>query len=63
LFVAGHDNGMIIFKLERERPPYALNRNLLYYVKEKHLRGLDFTTSKGVAVMTLRKYKRFFFVF
>ncbi len=55
LFAAGHDNGMIIFKLERERPAYAINGNLLYYVKEKHLRRLDFTTSKDIAVMTLRK--------
>lgn len=55
LFAAGHDNGMIIFKLERERPAYALFGNLLYYVKEKHLRRLDFTNSKDVPIMTLRK--------
>ena len=50
----GHDSGMIIFKLERERPAYAVNQNLLYYVKERYLRRLDFTTSKDVAVMQLR---------
>jgi len=54
LFAAGHDNGMIIFKLERERPAYAVYGNFLFYVKEKLLRRLDFTTSKDVAVMTLR---------
>lgn len=35
LFAAGHDSGMIVFKLERERPAYALHGNLLYYVKER----------------------------
>ena len=55
VFAAGHDNGMVIFKLERERPAYAVYGNFLFYVKEKLLRRLDFTTSKDVAVMTLRK--------
>ncbi|CAF5034021.1 unnamed protein product, partial [Rotaria magnacalcarata] len=35
LFAAGHDNGMLVFKLERERPVYAVVGNLVYYVKEK----------------------------
>lgn len=50
----GHDGGMIIFKLERERPPFSVHNNILYYVKEKYLRKLDFTNSKDVAVMQLR---------
>ncbi|CAL1531227.1 unnamed protein product [Lymnaea stagnalis] len=54
LFAAGHDGGMIIFKLERERPPFSVHNNILYYVKEKYLRKLDFTNSKDVAVMQLR---------
>ena len=29
----GHDSGMIVFKLERERPAYAVHGNTLYYVK------------------------------
>lgn len=33
LFAAGHDSGMIVFKLERERPAYAVHNNTLYYVK------------------------------
>lgn len=47
---------MMIFKLERERPAYAVHNNTLYYVKERYLRKLDFTTSKDVAVMQLRGY-------
>ena len=45
---------MIIFKLDRERPAFAVHQNLLYYVKERYLRRLDFTTSKDVAIMQLR---------
>ncbi|KAK2187376.1 hypothetical protein NP493_168g04047 [Ridgeia piscesae] len=54
LFAAGHDSGMIIFKLQRERPASAVHQNVLYYVKERFLRKLDFTTSKDVSVMQLR---------
>lgn len=53
LFAAGHDSGMIIFKLERERPAYAVHGNILYYVKERFLRKLDFTTSKDTSVMQI----------
>ncbi|XP_076029006.1 coatomer subunit alpha isoform X2 [Oratosquilla oratoria] len=54
LFAAGHDSGMVIFKLERERPAYAIHGNLLYYVKDRYLRRLDFTRNKDVAIMQLR---------
>ncbi len=35
LFAAGHDAGMVVFKLERERPAHAISGNILYYVKER----------------------------
>ncbi|XP_065347768.1 coatomer subunit alpha [Cloeon dipterum] len=54
LFAAGHDCGMVIFKLERERPAYAVHGNLLYYIKERYLRRLDFTTSKDIPLMMIR---------
>nr|CAB3232867.1 coatomer subunit alpha [Phallusia mammillata] len=54
LFAAGHDGGMVIFKLERERPAFATHENFLYYVKDKYLRKLDFTTSKDTPAMQLR---------
>ncbi|XP_017770594.1 PREDICTED: coatomer subunit alpha [Nicrophorus vespilloides] len=56
LFAAGHDAGMVIFKLERERPAYTVYGNLLYYVKDRFLRKLDFTTSKDTPVMQLRGF-------
>ena len=33
-------------QLERERPAYAQQGNLLYYVKERFLRRLDLTKNK-----------------
>ena len=33
VLAAGHDNGMLVFKLERERPAYTVHLNTLYYVK------------------------------
>ena len=29
----GHDGGLMVFKLERERPAYAVHQDALYYVK------------------------------
>ena len=55
LFAAGHDSGMIVFKLERERPAYAVHANTLYYVKERYLRMYEFGTSKDVPVMQFRR--------
>lgn len=46
---------MIVFKLERERPAYAVHGNMLHYVKDRFLRQLDFNSSKDVAVMQLRR--------
>ncbi|XP_062572484.1 coatomer subunit alpha-like, partial [Saccostrea cucullata] len=54
MFVAGHDSGMIVFKLERERPAYAVHNNVLYYVKDRYLRKLDFSTSKDNPLIQLR---------
>ncbi|KAF6074249.1 COPI coat complex subunit alpha [Phyllostomus discolor] len=59
LFAAGHDGGMIVFKLERERPAYAVHGNTLHYVKDRFLRQLDFNSSKDVAVMQLRSGSKF----
>ncbi|XP_059357563.1 coatomer subunit alpha [Carassius carassius] len=59
LFAAGHDSGMLVFKLERERPAYAVYGNMLYYVKDRFLRQLDFNSSKDTPVMQLRSGSKF----
>lgn len=38
LIAAGHDSGLMIFKLERERPQFVAIKDSLFYVKDKYLR-------------------------
>ncbi|KAK6042602.1 hypothetical protein COOONC_19893, partial [Cooperia oncophora] len=54
MFAAGHDNGMIVFKIQRERPAYCIAENLAFYVKDKQLRRLDLTTNKDQGTCKLR---------
>lgn len=47
LFAAGHDNGVMVFKLERERPASTVYQNQLFYItKEKHVRSYDFQNNQ-----------------
>lgn len=57
LFAAGHDNGVMVFKLERERPAMSVYQNTLFYItKEKHVRSYDF--QKNVESPTLLSLKK-----
>ncbi|KAI9797473.1 MAG: hypothetical protein M1835_000415 [Candelina submexicana] len=57
LFAAGHDNGVMVFKLERERPASALYQNQLFYIsKEKHVRSYDFQkNAESPSILSLKK--------
>ncbi|KAJ3292189.1 hypothetical protein HK104_005514 [Borealophlyctis nickersoniae] len=55
LFAAGHDSGLIVYKLERERPAHAVHQNQLFYLKDKFLRMYDFTTSNDVPLLSIRR--------
>lgn len=57
LFAAGHDNGVMVFKLERERPAYAVHQNQIFFInKEKHVRSYDFNTStESPSMLSLKK--------
>jgi len=55
LLAAGHDSGMIVFKLERERPAYAVHEGRLFYVKERYLRMLEFANGRDLPVVSLRR--------
>lgn len=57
LFAAGHDNGVMVFKLERERPASSIYQNSLFYItKEKMVRSYDFSKNLESPVMlSLRK--------
>ena len=55
LLAAGHDSGMMVFKLQRERPAYASRDRQLMYVKDRYLRIYDFPSKRDVPVVNLRR--------
>ncbi|OJJ00061.1 hypothetical protein ASPVEDRAFT_81643 [Aspergillus versicolor CBS 583.65] len=57
LFAAGHDTGVMVFKLERERPASAVYQNQLFYItKEKHVKSFDFAKNvESPSMLSLRK--------
>ncbi|KAL4859696.1 Coatomer subunit alpha-3 [Chlorella vulgaris] len=55
LLAAGHDSGMIVFKLERERPAFATHGSQLYYIKERYIRVYDFSTQRDSALVAIRR--------
>lgn len=55
LFAAGHDNGLIVFKLERERPAFSIHQNILFYVRDKQVRQLDFQSGQDHALLSVKK--------
>jgi coatomer protein complex subunit alpha (xenin) len=55
LLAAGHDSGMIVFKLERERPAYTVYGGTLYSIKERHLRSNDLASGKEVSLISIRR--------
>ncbi|KAJ1561298.1 hypothetical protein HK096_005226, partial [Nowakowskiella sp. JEL0078] len=55
LFAAGHDSGLIVFKLERERPPHAVYQNQLFYLRDKIIRVYDFASGTDVGLLTIKK--------
>jgi len=55
LLAAGHDSGMVVFKLERERPAFACHGTTLYYVKDRYIRSYDFATGRDAPLTALRR--------
>ncbi|RDB29920.1 Coatomer subunit alpha [Hypsizygus marmoreus] len=56
LFAAGHDSGLIVFKLERERPAFSVHGDMLYYVRDKYVRSYDFNTGADIGLLSVRKF-------
>lgn len=56
LFAAGHDNGLIVFKLERERPAFSLHGDMVYYVRDKYVRSYDINTGADIGLLSVRKF-------
>ncbi|KAJ7564293.1 hypothetical protein O6H91_02G011500 [Diphasiastrum complanatum] len=55
LLAAGHDSGMIVFKLERERPAYVVFGGTLYYVKDRFIRSYDFASAKDNQLISIKR--------
>jgi len=56
LSLPGHDNGLIVFKLERERPAFALHGDTVYYVRDKYVRAYDINTGADSGLLSVRKF-------
>lgn len=56
LFAAGHDNGLIVFKLERERPAFAVHGDMVYYIRDKYVRSYDINTGSDIGLLSVRKF-------
>ena len=54
LIAAGHDSGMVVFKLERERPAYAAVDGQLFYVRDRDMRRAVLGTGSDVHLVALR---------
>ncbi|KAI0559894.1 Coatomer subunit alpha WD40 repeat containing protein [Gracilaria domingensis] len=55
LIAAGHDSGMLVFKLERERPAYQATDQSLVYTKDRFLRMLDFNNGRDMPLVAIRQ--------
>ena len=55
LLAAGHDSGMIVFKLERERPAYATHGGTLYFIKDRYLRAYEYASARDNPLISIRR--------
>lgn len=55
LLAAGHDSGMIVFKLERERPAFSVSGESVFYVKDRFLRSFEYSTQKDTQLIPIRR--------
>ncbi|MED6199382.1 hypothetical protein PIB30_075420, partial [Stylosanthes scabra] len=55
LLAAGHDSGMIVFKLERERPAFVVSGDSLFYTKDRFLCSYEFTTQRDTQMLPFRR--------
>eukprot|EP01105_Mastigella_eilhardi_P021820 TRINITY_DN5311_c0_g1_i1.p1 TRINITY_DN5311_c0_g1~~TRINITY_DN5311_c0_g1_i1.p1 ORF type:complete len:1263 (-),score=380.06 TRINITY_DN5311_c0_g1_i1:95-3883(-) len=55
VLAAGHDSGLVMFKLVSERPAYTTSASQLVYVSNGVLRAYDFASARDVPLMPLKK--------
>ncbi|KAJ3616938.1 hypothetical protein Zmor_008928, partial [Zophobas morio] len=55
LLAAGHESGMLVFKLQRERTPFSVHQNNIYYVNDRVLRVFNIEETKDTPIMSLKR--------
>ena len=55
LLAAGHDSGLLVFKLERERPAFTGGNGQIYYVKDRFLRRAVTAAGSNIPLFTVKK--------
>ena len=55
LLAAGHDGGMIVFKLERERPAYTPLPGGVLFIKDRYVRQYEYQGAKETLLMCIRR--------
>lgn len=53
LLVAGHDSGLLVFKIAAERPAIAHNSTNLFYIKDRYIRSYSYKDGVDVALCAL----------
>jgi coatomer protein complex subunit alpha (xenin) len=55
LIAAGHDNGLMIFKFERERPAFHSTKGFLFYIKDKFVKKYDLEKNSETTIGIIKK--------
>lgn len=55
LLAVGHDSGLMVFKLHRERPAFSFHRKRLFYVKDRYLRMHTIASAEEVPVASMSR--------
>lgn len=55
LLAAGHDSGTVVFKLRRERVPFACLENYCFYLKDRYYRARDLNSTNDYVLMPVTK--------
>ena len=58
LMAAGHDTGLIVFKLARERPPLDSNSKVVYYCKSAYIYEVDVATQRTQPIFSTSRSTR-----
>lgn len=53
--LVGHDSGLIVFKLDRERPAFSIHGNTLFYIRDKYVRAHDLNTGTDASVISVKR--------